>query len=257
MGLLEHKVAIITGGSSGIGLEIAKTFHNEGARIAVCGRGEAALAKAKKEISQQEKDVRTIPADVTREEDIQHLIKETVNTFGGVDIMVNAAGMMLFRSFEEMDTQFLENLFRVNTFAVSLCIARVIPIMQQRGGGSIINISSLSGLRPNGGSGGYCASKAAVNMLTEVAALEYASHNIRVNALAPGLVEDTELGKEMFDEQQRQAAYARFADLHPLGRNGKPRDIAHAALFLASEQSSWITGAVLPVDGGRNLTSNG
>jgi NAD(P)-dependent dehydrogenase (short-subunit alcohol dehydrogenase family) len=123
--------------------------------------------------------------------------------------------------------------------------------MRQRGGGSIVNVSSISGMRPFESSGASCMSKAALIMMSQVMALELAGEGIRVNVICPGMVEDTELGSGIFSAQQVTASYERFRPLHPLGRNGKPRDVAEAALFLCSAESSWMTGAVLPLDGRR------
>jgi NAD(P)-dependent dehydrogenase (short-subunit alcohol dehydrogenase family) len=128
--------------------------------------------------------------------------------------------------------------------------------MRRQRGGSIINISSISGLRPNPGSGVYNTSKAALQMMSQTMALETAGDNIRINVIAPGAVEDTELGDAAFGKDNAASFYPRLAALHPMGRNGKPEDIAEAALFLASRLSSWITGAILPVDGGRHMIMN-
>ena len=119
-----------------------------------------------------------------------------------------------------------------------------------------MNISSISGMRPFEGSGAYCISKSALIMMSQVMALEVAADHIRVNLICPGMVEDTELGDAVFAPDQVVASYERFRGVHPLGRNGKPFDVAEAALFFASAQSSWVTGAVLPLDGGRHLTTN-
>ncbi len=135
-------------------------------------------------------------------------------------------------------------------------MAAVAPVMRRGGGGSIGNISSISANRAFPGSGLYGTSKAALQMLSRVMAMELADDGTRVNALCPGMVEDTEFGLELFGEEGSRQSYERFRSLHPLGRNGKPADIAEAALFFASDRSAWITGAILPVDGGRHMAAN-
>ncbi|HEY9593652.1 MAG TPA: SDR family oxidoreductase, partial [Spirochaetia bacterium] len=150
----------------------------------------------------------------------------------------------------------LREMLEVNTIAPWMLSMAVVPLMRARGAGSIVNISSISGIRPFAGSGGYCTSKSALVMMSQVMALELAADRIRVNVICPGMVEDTELGDALFSPAQVQASYDRFRPTHPLGRNGKPADVAEAALFFASAQSAWVTGAVLPLDGGRQLTTN-
>jgi NAD(P)-dependent dehydrogenase (short-subunit alcohol dehydrogenase family) len=132
----------------------------------------------------------------------------------------------------------------------------VLPLLRQRGGGAIVNVSSISGMRPFAGSGAYCMSKAALLMLTQVMALELAADHVRVNAVCPGMVEDTGLGDAIFRPEQVTASYDRFRALHPLGRNGTPADVASAVAYLAGPESTWVTGAILPLDGGRQLTTN-
>ena len=175
---------------------------------------------------------------------------------GKIDILVNNAGVMRFGLLTEAPVSQWEALMRINALVPWRLMATAAPYMREAGGGSIVNISTISANRPSPGSGLYGASKAALQLLSKVMALELAADHIRGNVLCPGMVEDTELGLEMFGAEGSKRAYDRFRSLHPLGRNGTPKDIAQAALFLASEQSSWITGAVIPVDGGRHMASN-
>ncbi len=253
---LEGKTAIITGGGTGIGRAIAERFARAGASLIVCGRRIEMVEDVAGKIRSQGGDCLAVSCDVTREDDLAHLAAEAEGRFGRLEILVNAAGVMLFKSIAESDRELWNLLMGVNAYGPLRLFAHVFDLMK-KGGGSVINISSISGNRPFPGSAVYCASKAALQMLSGVMALEAAEHNIRVNCLAPGLVEDTELGREMFSPKQAEEAYERFRNLHPLKRNGRPADIAEAALFLADEASSWITGAVLPVDGGRGITTNG
>lgn len=257
MNQLQNKRAVITGGGTGIGAATAELFFREGARVVIAGRRESVLRDTRRRIAGDSQSFLERSADITLEEDIKSLIDFTLDRFGGVDILVNAAGIMLFNSVEESSIEFWKQIFAVNTFAAARLTAAVLPHMRKNKSGNIINIGSISGLQGNPGSSVYSASKAAVKSFTESAALEAASDGIRINCIAPGLVEATELGREMFSEEQAKAAYERFRPLHPLGRNGTPADVAELALFLASEKSSWITGTTFPVDGGRHITSNG
>ncbi len=262
---LQHKTAVVTGGGTGIGLAIAKRFFAEEANVVIAGRREHVLRKAERQIA-PDTNISKITAsnecaykvtDVTKESDIKELVDFALSRFGTIDILVNGAGIMLFESVEKSNFELWERIFLVNVFAAARLTAAALPHMREKKQGSIINISSISGLRGSAGSSVYCASKAAVISFTEAAALETASMGIRINCIAPGLVENTELGREMFSEDEARQAYERFRPLHPLGRNGTPEDIAELALFLASEKSTWITGATFPIDGGRHLTMNG
>jgi len=163
---------------------------------------------------------------------------------------------MRFGSLESLVPAAMQAMFDINAFSPWRLSVAALPIMRKRGGGTIVNVSSISGMRPFEGSGAYCMSKAALIMMSQVMALELAREGVRVNAVCPGMVEGTELGNAVFSAADVAASYERFRPLHPLGRNGKPRDVAEAVLFLCSDASSWMTGAILPLDGGRHLTTN-
>jgi NAD(P)-dependent dehydrogenase (short-subunit alcohol dehydrogenase family) len=256
MGRLDGRTALVVGGGSGIGHAIARRFHDEGALVFFCGRRAAKLAEACAAISPSGERIIGVPADVTRDPDIERVVQEVGEGRRGLDILANCSGMMRFGKLESFDPALLREMFEANACAPWRLSSAVLPLMRRRGGGSIVNISSLSGLRPFEGSGAYCMAKAALIMMSQVMALELASENIRVNVICPGMVEDTELGNGIFSPEQVTASYERFRPLHPLGRNGKPADVAEAALFFASPESSWVTGSVLPMDGGRHLTTN-
>jgi NAD(P)-dependent dehydrogenase (short-subunit alcohol dehydrogenase family) len=197
-----------------------------------------------------------IPIDLGREEEHPRLLQAVLDRTGRIDVLVNNAGLMRFGRLEEAAPAQWEALMRTNAYVPWRLMAAVAPVMRRAGGGSIVNISSISANRPFPGSGIYGASKAALQLLSQVMAMELAADGIRINLLCPGMVEDTELGLEIFGEEGSKRAYERFRPLHPLGRNGRPADVAEAALFFASDQSAWITGAVLPVDGGRHMAAN-
>ena len=256
MGQLDAKTAIITGGGTGIGREIAKCFHDEGAFVVICGRRKKVLVEAESVISSDGERVHSIVADITKEEDIARLIGETIKKTGKIDILVNNAGIMRFGKLHETPVEEWESMMKTNAFGPWRLMVQAIPHMRKAGGGSIINLSSIAGIKALSGAGVYCMSKAALQMISQVMAMETASDNIRVNLILPALVEDTELAYPIFGKENIPDFYNRLRNLHPMGRNGRPADIAEAALFFASSRSSWITGVMLSVDGGRHLATN-
>jgi NAD(P)-dependent dehydrogenase (short-subunit alcohol dehydrogenase family) len=256
VGQLEGRTALVSGGGTGIGRAVAARFHGEGAFVFICGRRRAKLEEAAAAISPVGERIAVVPADVTRAEDVARVAGAVGERGAGLDVLANCAGIMRFGRLEDAEAAALTSLMEINTLAPWRLSVAVLPLLRQRGGGAIVNVSSISGMRPFAGSGAYCMSKAALIMMSQVMALELAADRVRVNVVCPGLVEQTELGDGMFSAEQVAASYSRFRPLHPLGRNGTPRDIAEAALYLASDASSWVTGAVLPLDGGRHLTAN-
>ena len=256
MSLLDGKTALITGGGTGIGLTIAKRFHKEGAYTVICGRRNDKLKQAAAEISSDGSRVLAITADVTREEDIARLIAETVSRTGRLDVLVNNAGVMRFGKLDETSTETWDLMMRTNVWGPWRVMVHAVPAMKKGGGGSIVNISSIAGIKAFPGSGGYCASKAALQTISQVQAMEAAADNIRVNCILPALVEDTELAFPIVGEENIEDFWSKMRPLHPMGRSGKPSDVTEAALFLASDQSAWITGVLLNVDGGRHLATN-
>ncbi len=256
MGVLDGKTALVAGGGTGIGKAIASRFYAEGATVFLCGRREEMLLSAARSFSPTMERVFCVKADITEEGDVGRLMQVLTEKHGRLDILVNSAGTMKFGRLEQIERQAVLEMLTINTVGPWMLMKAALPLMRKAGKGSIINLSSLSGIRPSVGGGAYCTSKAALIMLSQVFALEIAEEGIRINLLCPGLVEDTELGSETFSPEQVRASYERFRHLHPLGRNGKPEDVAEAALFFASDASSWITGAVVPVDGGRHMTIN-
>jgi meso-butanediol dehydrogenase / (S,S)-butanediol dehydrogenase / diacetyl reductase len=256
MGQLDGKTALITGGGTGIGKAIGKRFHDEGAYVVICGRRKVKLDEAAKSIDPTGERVLTITADITMEQEIGRLLQETEQKTGRIDILVNNAGIMRFGKLDETPVAEWDQMIKTNVFGPWRLMVNVTPYMKKIGGGSIINISSLAGIKAFPGSGIYCSSKSALQMLSQVMAMETALENIRVNCVLPALVEDTELSIPIFGVENVPAFWDRTRPLHPMGRNGKPIDIANAALFLASDQSSWITGILLNVDGGRHMATN-
>ncbi len=253
MGLIEGKTAIITGAGTGIGFGIAKHFHGEGAKIVMCGRRMDKLRESSSKISPTGERIYPVQADVTKEEDIKRVVEEAVKKTGRIDILVNNAGVQRFGKLCELDLATWELIMNTNARAPWRMMAAVAPEMRKAGGGSIINISSLSGIHAQTNNGMYGASKAAMQKISQVMALELAPDNIRVNVLCPGTVEETELLYHTIGKENVESRYGFLASLAPLGKNAKPKDLAEAALFLASDKSSIITGILLNVDGGRHI----
>lgn len=256
MGQLEGKTAIITGGGTGIGLAIAKRFCDEGAFVVICGRRTEKLMEAAPHICPGGDKIYSVVADVTVEEDITRLVDVTVKKTGRLDILVNNAGVMRFGQLHETPIEEWDMMMGINAYGPWRLMIHAVPHMRKAGGGSIVNLSSIAGIKSFPGTGVYCASKAALQMISQVMAMEVAADQIRVNCILPALVEDTELAFPIVGEENVQAFWDKISVLHPMGRSGKPEDIADAALFFASEQSSWITGTLLSVDGGRHMATN-
>lgn len=245
MGLIEAKTAIITGGGTETGREIARRFHEEGANVIICGRREDRILEACSAIDPDGDRIRGIKADVTDDSDVRRLASFALEKTRRIDILVNNDEITEFDSLDTTDSSAWTRLMDVNAYAPWRLMAAVIPEMRRLGGGSIINISSIAGNIPFSGAGIYCASHAALQMISRVMAKEVASDNIRVNLICPAVVEDGEA-------PDAEPGNASPSDLK--GANGNPKDIADAALFLVSDQSSWLTGITLDLDGGRHLS---
>ena len=256
MDMLKGKTAIVTGGGTGIGLAIARRFCEEGAAVVICGRREERLKEAAGTMAAGPGRVLPVRADVTVEDEIRALVRMAEEKTGRLDILVNNAGVMRFARLDEADHAQWDLLMQTNVWAPWRLMVAALPALRRAGGGSIINLSSIAGIKSFPGAGLYCTSKTALQALSQVMAVEAAADGIRVNVICPALVEETELADPIFGQEGVPRFYEAMRPLHPLGRNGRPRDIAEAALFLASGQSAWVTGVILPVDGGRQLATN-
>ena len=246
MGLLGGKVAIVTGGASGIGLATARLFAREGSKVAIVGRSEEKGVEAVKGLADEGFETTFHRGDVGREEDAQKVVSEVLDLYGRVDILVNNAGVYRAAPITEMSVEDWDEVMRVNARGTFLMIRAVAPHMIDSGGGSIVNVSSTAGISPYAKGTAYCASKAAVIALTRALALELADKGIRVNAVCPGLT-DTPLLRGIAKDEE---AYRKFADLVPIRRIASPEEVARVILFLASDLASYVTGAVYVVDGG-------
>jgi dehydrogenase/reductase SDR family protein 4 len=244
VGALNGKVAIVTGASRGIGRAIAEIFSREGARVVICGRKQETLDQVAHEIGPS---VKPIACHVGRADQIENLLAITAREFGPVDVLVNnAATNISFGPCLEIDEAQFDKMIEVNLKSAFRLITAVAPDMCAHGSGSIINIASIAGLRPQLHSLLYSMTKAALIMMTQSYALELGPKGVRVNAIAPGLIQ-TSLSEHYWkDETQRDAVLA----MQPIKRLGQPADVAQLALLLASEKGSYITGQTLTVDGG-------
>ena len=241
---LNGKIAIVTGASRGIGRAIAEIFAREGARVVICGRRQETLDEAAREIGPS---VKPIACHVGRADQIEKLLAITTREFGHVDILVNnAATNISFGPCLEIDEAQFDKMIEVNLKSAFRLISAVAPGMCARGHGSIINIASIAGLRPQLHSLLYSMTKAALIMMTQSYALELGPKGVRVNAIAPGLIQTTLSEHYWKDEAQREDVLA----MQPIKRLGQPSDVAELALLLASEKGSYITGQTLTVDGG-------
>jgi NAD(P)-dependent dehydrogenase (short-subunit alcohol dehydrogenase family) len=244
VGALDGKVAIVTGASRGIGRAIAELFASEGARVAICGRKQETLDLVAREIGPA---VRPIACHVGRADQIANMIAVVSNELGPVDILVNnaATNISLGLCLEADEAQF-DKMIEINLKSVFRLVKAVAPGMCDRGSGSIINIASIAGLRPQWHSLLYSMTKAALIMMTQSYALELGANGVRVNAIAPGLIQTVLSEHYWKDEAQRAAVLQK----QPIQRLGQPADIAQIALLLASEKGTYITGQTLTVDGG-------
>lgn len=252
MSRLKDKVALITGGTSGIGAATAKLFAREGARVAITGRRAAQGGAVVAQITRSGGEATFITADVTQAEDCRRSIDQTIAAFGRVDILFNNAGIVTPGTLEETSEDDWARTFDVNVKGTYLMTKLALPLMRAQGGGVIVNNASDWGIVGGPQYTAYSASKGAIVLLTKSVALEVARDNIRVNAVCPG---DTVVERWHVDERRTESMsfeaelQAMGAEL-PIGRVGTVEEIANAVLFLASDESSFMTGATLIVDGG-------
>jgi len=248
--VLKGKVALITGGASGIGKAIALAFARAGAAVAVMDLDTEAGAAAVREIGETGRPALFLAGDVSRSKDCRGAVERTVAELGGLDILVNNAGVICRASVPETSEQDWDRVMAVNVRSVFLLSKTAIPVMAAAGGGAIINIASGWGLVGGRRAAAYCASKGAVVQLTRAMALDHGPENIRVNCLCPG---DTDTPMLRSEAEQLGVPVERLladAAQRPLGRIAQPEDIAQAALYLASDAAAAVTGISLVVDGG-------
>jgi 3-oxoacyl-[acyl-carrier protein] reductase len=247
---LKDKVAVVTGGASGFGAEIVRRFAQEGAKVVsldLNGEGAAQVAK------EAGGGTLSLAGDVTKRADIEASVKNAVDAFGRLDIVVNNAGWThRNKPILEVTEEEFDRLYAVNVKSIFLMTHAAVPVMSRQGGGSIINIGSTAGIRPRPGLTWYNASKGAVNLGSKSMAVELAPLKIRVNCVAP-VMGETGLLEAFMGLPDTPENRARFVATVPLGRLAKPIDVANACLYLASDDAEFITGTILPVDGGRTV----
>jgi NAD(P)-dependent dehydrogenase (short-subunit alcohol dehydrogenase family) len=246
---LQGKVAVITGGTDGIGKAIAITFAKEGAKIVMVGRDEKKGQNALEEV-RRFGEATYFKGDVADSSQIRRMVDEAIQRYGKIDILVNNAAVCPPGSVVTTSEETWNQVIDVNLKGVFLCCKYTIPHMEKAGGGAIVNIGSINSLMAMENEAAYDASKGGVLMLTRAMALDFAKARIRVNCICPGAIETPMLKASLDTSPDPKAARQSLTAKHPLRRTGTPDEVAQAALFLATDASSFVTGAVIPVDGG-------
>jgi len=246
---LKDKVAIITGGGSGIGRGIALEFSNQGAKVVIAGRRIEPLNEVVSQIEKNGAEALSISCDVSNSTSVKQMVDDVIAKFGQIDILCNNAGIAMSGDTVNTTEKDWEILLSVDLKGVFLCSKFVLPHMLEKGRGKIINIASIAGLVGFGQSAAYAAAKGAVVNLTRQMASDYSAKGICVNAIAPGFIE-TDMTKDyLASEEFKKGILAKT----PIGRIGKPKDIASGALYLASDESDFVTGEMLVIDGGYTI----
>ena len=244
------KVAVVTGASKGIGEAIARYLANFGAKVVISSRKQADLDILAAEMRQSGGDVTAIEAHMGDMAQVKNLFDKTVEIYGGIDILVNnAAANPHFGPAVECPEAAFDKIMEINVKAPFVLSKLVQPVMKQRGGGSIVNISSIAGITPDPGLGMYSVSKAALNMLTKVTAKEWGSDGIRVNSVCPGLIK-TKFSRALWDNEK---ILDHFTKKLPIARMGTVEEVASLILYLASDASGYCTGGIYTVDGGTTI----
>ncbi len=251
---LENKVAVITGATSGVGRATAVLFARKGAQVITGSNDPTRHEELEAEAGRLAGSIHAVEMDVTREQDAKRLIQTAVDIHGRLDILINNAGIVLHNTVADETVEQFQQVLDVNLKGVFLCSKYAVRAMRKQRRGSIVNVSSINGIRGNHRHAAYCASKGGVVSLTHAMALDHAPDGIRVNCVCPAAVERT--GMVDFAAEVAEDRDAFFRDLiakHPLGRIATLNDVAFAILFLAGDEASFITGVALPIDGGRSI----
>lgn len=250
---MKDKVVVVTGASSGIGKATAARFVEAGAKVVAVGRNEAELASLRSDLGNSGGELKVHLADLTETSQAERLVSASVEYFSRIDVLVNSAGIIASGSLEDTSLENWDKMMDINLRTVFYLSKLCVPHLSKTKG-NIVNVSSVAGTRAFPNVLAYCVSKAAIDQLTRCASLELASKGIRVNAVNPGVV-ITELHKRSgMDEDQYAGFLEHSKETHPLGRVGKPSEVADLIYFLASGSAGWITGATYAIDGGRAQT---
>ncbi len=244
---LSGKVAIVTGAGTGIGRACALALARGGARVALVGRRSEPLESVASEIGP---NAHALPADVSKRTEIDRVLDQTRRHFGSVDVLLNNAGVLHIGTAEQISEEQWDETFNVNVRGVWLLSTAALPYMREAGGGSIINMASVLGINGARNRASYAPSKGAVVLLTKCMAIDHGHENIRVNAICPSFIETDLTAAVLSKAPDPDAVRRERIGVHPIGRLGVPEDIAGLAVYLASDESSWVTGAAFPVDGG-------
>ncbi len=251
---LANRVAIITGAGSGLGRASAVLFAKEGAKIVVADINDSGGGETVEDIRSSGGEAIFVHTDVSKASDVESLIKTTKEKLGKIDILFNCAGVPQRPTpVEDLDESLWDQIFSINVKGIFLMTKYAFPVMKEAGSGVVINLASISGLRPRPGGSGYASSKAAVINLTKVTALEGAPHKIRANVINPVAADTPMLPGLLPEGVDINEAKQALVDSVPLGRLAKPEDVAQAALYLASDESAMLTGTSIDVDGGRGI----
>ena len=250
---LNEMAALVTGATSGIGRATALRFAEGGARVALVGRSAEGLKEVAEQIGAHDGEAVRVRADVTVEEDARRAVAEAVEHLGGLDVLVNAAGIISNGTVETTPLADWDAMMNVNLRSVFHLMQLCAPHLEKRSG-NVVNVSSVTGLRAFPGVLAYCVSKAGVDQLTRCAALELAPKGVRVNAVNPGVVVTNIHRRGGMAEDNYAAFLERSKQTHPIGRVGTGEEVAELILFLASDRAAWITGATYSIDGGRAQT---
>lgn len=249
MGKLDGKVALITGGTEGIGFATAQLFLREGASVMISGRNQEKGGRALKKLRPLGK-VAFVRGDVSVERDAKRMVDSTVSKYGRIDILFNNAGVYIEKLAEATSEKEWDLVIDTNLKGTFLVSKHAVPYMRRQGGGRIINNSSDAGIIGNRSCPAYCASKGGVTIMTKAMALDYAKDGIRVNCVNPGNVATPMLDREVRKAKDPSEYLRQCCENQPMGRIGRPEEVAQAVLFLASDEASFVTGAAVSVDGG-------
>lgn len=244
---LTGKIAIVTGAGSGIGRACANAMAREGAKVALVGRRRKRL----EQVAQQIGDfTHVIEADVSKTNEIDRVVTQTLSHFGGLNVLLNNAGVLHIGTAEQITEDQWDETFNLNVRGLWLLSRAVLPHMRKAGGGSIVNIASVLGINGARNRAAYAASKGAVVLLTKCMAIDHGADHIRVNAICPSFVETELTAKVISQAPDPGKVRSERTAVHPIGRLGKPEDVVGMAVYLASDESTWVTGTAFPVDGG-------
>ena len=250
---MKKKVVIVTGASSGIGRATALLFAENDSQVIALGRNEKELNSLRDEAHKNEKKVKIHLTDLLETSQVERFLTDTIEHFGQIDVLVNSAGIIFNGSIENTSLDEWDKMMNINIRSVFYLMNKCVPFLEKTQG-SIVNVSSVAGTRAFPNVLAYCVSKAALDQLTRCSALELAPKNIRVNAVNPGVIVTNLHKRGGMKDNDYEEFLEKSKSTHPLGRVGKPEEVAELIYFLASEKASWITGATYEIDGGRAQT---